>query len=110
MYDAAVIGAGPAGSMAAWKIAEKGYKVVVVDRRKEIGLMKAMGWHTFEVLEMTAFENFLLALSGSLGAVLMALVWIKLLNRRLLQVVDRCVVKHIAVQVGADDLQDFFLE
>ncbi len=37
MYDVAVIGAGPAGSMAAWKIAEKGHQVLILDRRKQVG-------------------------------------------------------------------------
>lgn len=36
-YDAVVVGAGLAGSMAARKIAEAGYRVVLVEKRQEIG-------------------------------------------------------------------------
>ena len=38
MYDIAVVGAGPAGSMAAWMAALKGLSVVMFDRRKEVGV------------------------------------------------------------------------
>lgn len=36
-YDIIIVGAGPAGSFAAKKAAEEGAKVLVVDRRKELG-------------------------------------------------------------------------
>ncbi len=49
-------------------------------RRREIGIMKAVGWQTLEVLEMTFFENLLLALLGSLLAVVFAMLWLKLGN------------------------------
>lgn len=49
-------------------------------RSKEIGIMKATGWQTLEVLEMTAFENLLLALSGSLLTLILAMVWLKIGN------------------------------
>ncbi len=35
-YDVIVVGAGPAGLYFSWKIAEKGYSVLVVEKRKEI--------------------------------------------------------------------------
>lgn len=38
MYDVAVIGAGPAGSMTAWKLAQKDRSVVIIDRRKKVGI------------------------------------------------------------------------
>lgn len=49
-------------------------------RRKEIGILKACGWQTLEVLEMTFFENILLALCGSIGALILSVVWLKLFN------------------------------
>ncbi len=49
-------------------------------RRKEIGILKATGWQTLEVLEMTFFENILLALCGSIGAIIISIVWLKLFN------------------------------
>ena len=36
MYDVAVIGAGPAGSRIACKLAEYGYQVVVIDKKKDL--------------------------------------------------------------------------
>ena len=38
MFDYAIIGAGPAGSMAAWQLAKKGYKVIVFEEHRHIGL------------------------------------------------------------------------
>ena len=49
-------------------------------RRKEIGILKACGWQTLEVLEMTFFENTLLALSASVGALGLSIIWLELLN------------------------------
>lgn len=37
VYHVAVIGAGPGGSMAAWKLAERGHRIIVLDKRKEVG-------------------------------------------------------------------------
>ena len=41
-YDTVVVGGGPAGSLAARKIAENGFKVLMVEKRQEFGrcLMK----------------------------------------------------------------------
>ncbi len=49
-------------------------------RTKEVGILKATGWQTLEVLEMTCFENIMLALLGSMLAVVLAMVWLKLGN------------------------------
>ncbi|MHA1135808.1 MAG: geranylgeranyl reductase family protein [Candidatus Thorarchaeota archaeon] len=37
-YDVAVVGAGPAGSITAGILAQKGFKIVLIDRRSEIGI------------------------------------------------------------------------
>lgn len=37
-YDAVVVGSGPGGSMAAKNIAERGYSVLIVEKRSEIGV------------------------------------------------------------------------
>ncbi len=48
-------------------------------RRREIGLLKAEGWRTAEVLEMVAMENVLVsvvvAAAATLGALLLVRVW-----------------------------------
>jgi len=36
-YDIVVVGAGPAGLYFSWKMAEKGFSVVVIEKRKDIG-------------------------------------------------------------------------
>ncbi len=38
MHDVAVVGAGPAGGMAAWQLASRGLSVVVLERRRAVGL------------------------------------------------------------------------
>ena len=37
MYDVVVIGAGPVGSHVAYKLAEKGHAVVVLEQRERLG-------------------------------------------------------------------------
>ena len=49
-------------------------------RKKEIGILKATGWQTLEVMEMTCLENILLALLGSMLAVVLAMFWLKVGN------------------------------
>ncbi len=49
-------------------------------RKKEIGILKATGWQTLEVMEMTCLENILLALLGSMLSVVIAIFWLKIGN------------------------------
>jgi ABC-type lipoprotein release transport system permease subunit len=50
------------------------------DRRREIGILKALGWQTDELLLRSFVESALLALIGSATAVLLALLWLKACN------------------------------
>lgn len=50
------------------------------ERKKEVGIIKATGWQTHEVMEMVFFENIILSLAGASVALLLSFVWIKLLN------------------------------
>lgn len=43
MYDVIIVGAGPAGTCCAKKLAENGFSVIVYDRRREIGSPKRCG-------------------------------------------------------------------
>ncbi len=61
VYDVAVIGAGPGGSLAAWKLAERGHSVVLIDKRKEVGWPVQCG----EGLSRYAIESNDLTLNGS---------------------------------------------
>jgi hypothetical protein len=46
-------------------------------RRQEIGLLKAEGWRTVDVLEMVAMENVVLSLLSAALASLLSLAWVR---------------------------------
>jgi ABC-type lipoprotein release transport system permease subunit len=50
------------------------------ERRKEIGILKATGWQTHEVLEMVMFENIVLALISAPLSFVISYIWVKLFN------------------------------
>ena len=50
------------------------------ERRKEIGIIKATGWQTQEVMEMVALENLIMSLTSAPLAILLAMVWLKWFN------------------------------
>jgi ABC-type lipoprotein release transport system permease subunit len=50
------------------------------ERRREIGILKATGWQTDEVLLRGAVESFALSLAGACTALLLAWVWLRLGN------------------------------
>jgi ABC-type lipoprotein release transport system permease subunit len=52
------------------------------ERRREIGILKATGWQTDEVLLRGAVESLALSLAGACTALLLAWVWLRLLNGR----------------------------
>jgi ABC-type lipoprotein release transport system permease subunit len=54
------------------------------ERRQEVGVMKALGWQTQEVLEMVALENLLVGMVSMPFVMLVAAGWIHLLNGALI--------------------------
>ena len=50
------------------------------ERKREIGIMKATGWHTLEVLELISFEQLLISVLGATIALLLSITWIKWFN------------------------------
>lgn len=50
------------------------------ERKKEIALLKAVGWETIDVIEMTLWEDVMLSLAGAAFAFLLAFLWIKGFN------------------------------
>jgi digeranylgeranylglycerophospholipid reductase len=53
VHEVAIVGAGPAGSMTAWRLAGSGLDVVVLERREEVGVPVMCG----ESLSSFALEN-----------------------------------------------------
>ncbi len=50
------------------------------ERKREIGIMKATGWNTLEVLELISFEQLLISLLGATIAILSSILWVKGFN------------------------------
>ena len=50
------------------------------ERRREIGVMKALGWQTQELLKMVAMENLILGIMSVPLIILVAVGWIQLFN------------------------------
>lgn len=50
------------------------------ERRREIGILKAIGWQTDEVLLRSVVESFLASLFGAALAIVLAYVWLRGLN------------------------------
>jgi ABC-type lipoprotein release transport system permease subunit len=50
------------------------------ERRREIGILKATGWQTDEILLRSLFESLLLGLTGASLALILAWVWLGLFN------------------------------
>jgi ABC-type lipoprotein release transport system permease subunit len=50
------------------------------ERRREIGILKATGWQTDEILLRGLVESFFLSLAGASVAIVLAFVWLKGLN------------------------------
>jgi hypothetical protein len=54
--------------------------VGLAERRREIGILKATGWQTDEVLLRGAVESVALSLAGACLALLLAWVWLRVFN------------------------------
>lgn len=50
------------------------------ERRKEIGILKATGWQTHDVLEMIFLEGIALALISAPLSFILSFIWVRLLN------------------------------
>jgi ABC-type lipoprotein release transport system permease subunit len=50
------------------------------ERRREVGILKAIGWQTDEVLLRALAESFLLSLAGAALALVLAWVWLRCFN------------------------------
>jgi len=50
------------------------------ERRKEIGLLKAVGWQTLDVLKVVLWESIFLSIMAACLALIVAYVWIRVFN------------------------------
>jgi ABC-type lipoprotein release transport system permease subunit len=50
------------------------------ERRREIGILKATGWQTDELLLRSMVESLTLALAGAAAAIVLAFIWLEWLN------------------------------
>jgi ABC-type lipoprotein release transport system permease subunit len=50
------------------------------ERRREIGILKATGWQTDEVMLRSVLESLVLSLLGAAAAILLAYIWLRGLN------------------------------
>ncbi len=50
------------------------------ERRREVGILKATGWQTTEILELVSFEQLLISLMGATLALLLSFFWMKVFN------------------------------
>lgn len=50
------------------------------ERRREIGILKAIGWQTDEILLRSLVESLLLSLAGASISILLAFIWLKIFN------------------------------
>jgi ABC-type lipoprotein release transport system permease subunit len=52
----------------------------LAERRREIGILKATGWQTDQVLLRSLIESFLISLAGASLAIVLAVIWLKAFN------------------------------
>jgi ABC-type lipoprotein release transport system permease subunit len=50
------------------------------ERRKEIGTLKAVGWQTLDIVEITLWENIFVSIFSACLAIMAAFIWIRVFN------------------------------
>jgi ABC-type lipoprotein release transport system permease subunit len=69
-------------------------------RRREIAILKASGWSTRDVLEMSLLENFLIAVGGTVTGFLLSYLWVAVLGApwiRALYLAEGSGAAHVAL-------------
>ena len=65
----------------------------LTERRHEVGILKASGWRTSDVLELNFFESIILSLLGVVAAFIAAIIWVKVFNGF---IISRLFISHEA--------------
>lgn len=52
----------------------------LTERKREIGVLKATGWQTQDIMEMVGFENLILSIGSASLSILSAMLWLKVFN------------------------------
>lgn len=50
------------------------------ERKREIGIMKATGWNTLEVLELVSLEQLLISMLGASTAIVLSILWVRIFH------------------------------
>lgn len=69
------------------------------DARREIGILKAIGWKTGDVIEKVALENLAVALAAACLSILLSMAWMKLMNGML---IAQFYVSEVGLLPGVD--------
>ena len=125
--DVVIVGAGPAGSVAAWKLSEKGVKVLVIDKKQELGTpkrcaeglslngMEKVGlkpdplWAPNKIIKTTLYtasmREVLIAPKDTMGFVLERKIFEKHLARKAIESGAKYMVKTHALDIIKDGEQ-----
>ncbi|MBW1772712.1 MAG: FtsX-like permease family protein [Deltaproteobacteria bacterium] len=63
----------------------------LTERRREVGILKASGWQTSDILELSFFESVILSLLSVAVAFIISILWIKVFNGF---VISRLFISH----------------
>ena len=63
----------------------------LTERRREVGILKASGWQTSDIIELSFFESVILSVLGVAVAFIISIVWVKVFNG---YVISRLFISH----------------
>ena len=52
----------------------------LTERKREVGILKASGWQTIDIIELVVIEMLILSTFGAISAVIFSVIWIKVFN------------------------------
>lgn len=52
----------------------------LTQRKREVGILKASGWQTIDIIELVVIETLILSIFGAIAAVILSIIWVKVFN------------------------------